>query len=251
MLDEADRMFDLGFIKDLRFLLRRMPHPTKRLSMLFSATLSHRVNELAYEHMNNPEFIEVSPDKRVADRVAQCLYHTAAEEKMSLLIGLFREISPSRSLVFVNTKRVAMEVVDFFNANGFSARALSGDVAQNKRQRLITDFAEGKVNIVVATDVAARGLHIDDVSHVFNYDLPQNPEDYVHRIGRTARAGAAGEAISFGCEEYVFSLEAIEEYIGHKIPVKPVQEAQLADLNEPEKSDKSRRKRRPPRRRRQ
>ena len=250
VLDEADRMFDLGFIKDLRFLLRRMPHPTKRLSMLFSATLSHRVNELAYEHMNNPEFIEVSPDKRVADRVEQRLYHTAANEKMALLIGLFREINPSRTLVFVNTKRVAMLVVDYFNANGFNARTLSGDVAQNKRQRLIGDFSSGKVDIVVATDVAARGLHIDDVSHVVNFDLPQNPEDYVHRIGRTARAGAAGDAISFGCEEYVFSLEAIQEYIGHKIPVSQVPEELLVDLVEPEKRELPKNKRRPrPRRR--
>ncbi|MGR8948245.1 MAG: DEAD/DEAH box helicase [Gammaproteobacteria bacterium] len=250
VLDEADRMFDLGFIKDLRFLLRRMPDPTKRLSMLFSATLSHRVNELAYEHMNNPEFIEVSPDKRVADRVEQRLYHTAANEKMALLIGLFREINPSRTLVFVNTKRVAMLVVDYFNVNGFSASALSGDVAQNKRQRLIGDFSSGKVDIVVATDVAARGLHIDDVSHVVNFDLPQNPEDYVHRIGRTARAGAAGDAISFACEEYVFSLEAIEEYIGHKIPVSQVPEELLVDLVKPAKRERPKDKRRPrPRRR--
>ena len=251
VLDEADRMFDLGFIKDLRFLLRRMPDPTKRLSMLFSATLSHRVNELAYEHMNNPQFIEVSPDKRVADKVEQRLYHTASDEKMALLIGLFREINPGRTLVFVNTKRVAMLVVDYFNANGFSAQALSGDVAQNKRQRLIGDFSSGKVDIVVATDVAARGLHIDDVSHVVNYDLPQNPEDYVHRIGRTARAGASGDAISFGCEEYIFSLEAIEEYIGHKIPVQSVPEDLLVTLNKPPRREKprSQNKSRPRRRR--
>lgn len=251
VLDEADRMFDLGFIKDLRFLLRRMPDPTKRLSMLFSATLSHRVNELAYEHMNNPQFIEVSPDKRVADKVEQRLYHTASDEKMALLIGLFREINPGRTLVFVNTKRVAMLVVDYFNANGFSAQALSGDVAQNKRQKLIGDFSGGKVDIVVATDVAARGLHIDDVSHVVNYDLPQNPEDYVHRIGRTARAGASGDAISFGCEEYIFSLESIEEYIGHKIPVHSVPEDLLVSLNKPPRREKPRsaNKSRPRRRR--
>lgn len=252
VLDEADRMFDLGFIKDLRFLLRRMPHPTERLSMLFSATLSHRVNELAYEHMNNPQFIEVSPDKRVADKVEQRLYHTAANEKMALLIGLFRDLNPTRTLVFVNTKRVAMLVVDYFNANGFSAETLSGDVAQNKRQRLIGDFSSGKVDIVVATDVAARGLHIDDVSHVVNFDLPQNAEDYVHRIGRTARAGAAGDAISFACEEYVFSLEAIEEYIGHKIPVSQVPDDLLVELVKPKAREKPRGNRKPrPRRRHQ
>jgi ATP-dependent RNA helicase RhlB len=245
VLDEADRMFDLGFIKDLRFLLRRMPDPTERLSMLFSATLSHKVNELAYEHMNNPQFIEVSPEKRVADKVEQRLYHTASDEKMSLLIGLFREMNPSRTLVFVNTKRVAMLVVDYFNENGFRAQALSGDVAQNKRQRLIEDFSSGKVDIVVATDVAARGLHIDDVSHVVNFDLPQNAEDYVHRIGRTARAGASGEAISFGCEEYIFSLESIEEYIGHKIPVLAVPEELLVTLKKPPRRERPRDNNRP------
>lgn len=237
VLDEADRMFDLGFIKDLRFLLRRTPHPTKRLSMLFSATLSFRVNELAYEHMNNPQMIEVAPDKKTADKVQQILFHASADEKMRLLIGLFQQHDPSRTMVFVNTKRVAALVVAYFNGNGFNARALSGDVVQTKRQRLIEQFKSGEVDIVVATDVAARGLHIPDVSHVVNFDLPQNAEDYVHRIGRTARAGASGDAISLACEEYVFSLEAIEEYIGHKIPVGTVTDELLVELKPPKGND--------------
>ncbi len=237
VLDEADRMFDLGFIKDLRFLLRRTPHPTKRLSMLYSATLSLRVNELAYEHMNSPQVVEIAPDKRTADKVVQSLYHVGSEQKMSLLIGLFKHLDPSRSLVFVNTKRAAADVVAYFKGNGFHARALSGDVIQSKRQRLIEQFKTGEVDIVVATDVAARGLHIPDVSHVVNFDLPQNGEDYVHRIGRTARAGAGGDAISLVCEAYVFSLESIEEFLGHKIPIAQVSEDLLIDLQPPKGDD--------------
>ncbi|MGR8921101.1 MAG: DEAD/DEAH box helicase [Gammaproteobacteria bacterium] len=237
VLDEADRMFDLGFIKDLRFLLRRMTHPTERLNMLYSATLSHRVNELAYEHMDNPQPIEIAADKRTADKVEQVLYHASSDEKMRLLIGLFQHHDPSRTIVFVNTKRTVADVVAYLTGNGYNARALSGDVMQSKRQKLIEQFKSGAVDIVVATDVAARGLHIPDVSHVVNFDLPQNPEDYVHRIGRTARAGASGDAISIACEQYVFSLEGIEDYIGHKIPVAAVTDDLLAELKPPKGND--------------
>jgi ATP-dependent RNA helicase RhlB len=252
ILDEADRMFDLGFIKDIRYLLRRMPHPTDRLNMLFSATLSFRVNELAYEHMNNPQIIEIAPDRRTVDTVEQQLYHIGADEKISLLIGLFKQLQPERTLVFVNTKRGVAEVTAYLNANGFSARELSGDVIQRRRQKLIEQFTQGEVAIVVATDVAARGLHIPGVSHVVNYDLPQNAEDYVHRIGRTARAGAAGDAISLACEEHVFSLESIEEFLGHKIPVTQVSDGLLVPVEKLHIQNKHRKprkdSRRPPRR---
>jgi ATP-dependent RNA helicase RhlB len=217
VLDEADRMFDLGFIKDIRFLLRRMPPPAERLSMLFSATLAQRVLELAYEHMNEPQFVRIEPDKRTADKVTQVLYHTAMDEKLPLLVHLLKHTDPRRSLVFVNTKDWAERVAAALKANALNAAVLSGDVPQTLRLRLLADFTEGRLPILVATDVAARGLHIPDVSHVFNFDLPQNAEDYVHRIGRTARAGAAGDAISFACEKYVFGLPEIEAYIGHKI----------------------------------
>jgi ATP-dependent RNA helicase RhlB len=219
VLDEADRMFDLGFIKDIRFLLRRMPEPAKRLNMLFSATLSQRVLELAYEHMNEPDKIEIAPERVTADRVKELVYHTANEDKIPLLIHLLKGTDPRRSLVFVNTKRAADQIADWLNANGLVADTISGDVPQKKREKLLGRFQTGELPVLVATDVAARGLHIPDVSHVFNFDLPQDCEDYVHRIGRTARAGKAGEAISFGCEEYVFSLPDIEQYIGHKVPV--------------------------------
>ena len=237
VLDEADRMFDLGFIKDIRFLLRRMPDPTQRLNMLFSATLSYRVTELAYEHMNNPQFVHIEPDKRTADKVTQVLYHTAMDEKIPLLVGLLRHTDPARSLVFINTKDMGERLAVWLRANGFNAAVLSGDVPQPQRLRLLQDFTEGRLPILVATDVAARGLHIPDVSHVFNFDLPQNAEDYVHRIGRTARAGASGDAVSFACERYVFGLPDIETYIGHKIPTAAVTPELLPTLVTPARSE--------------
>jgi len=235
VLDEADRMFDLGFIKDIRFLLRRCPPPEKRLGLLFSATLSHRVQELAYEHMNNPVHVDVEPEKVTADRVRQVLYHTANEDKIPLLVGLLNHVDPHRSIVFVNTKRNAEKVWSYLEGNGFKSAVLSGDVPQKKRQRLLREFQNGELPVLIATDVAARGLHIPDVSHVFNYDLPQDAEDYVHRIGRTARIGKDGDAVSFACENYVYSLPDIEAYIGHKIPVEHVPEDFLAELKPPVK----------------
>jgi ATP-dependent RNA helicase RhlB len=233
VLDEADRMFDLGFIKDIRFLLRRCPPPEERMGLLFSATLSHRVQELAYEHMNNPVYIDIEPEKVTADRVRQVLYHTANEEKIPLLIGLLNHVDPRRSIVFVNTKRNAERVWSYLEGNGFQCAVLSGDVPQKKRQHLLKEFQDGKLPILIATDVAARGLHIPDVSHVFNYDLPQDAEDYVHRIGRTARIGKDGDAVSFACENFVYSLPEIEAFIGHKIPVDHVPEGFIGELKPP------------------
>jgi ATP-dependent RNA helicase RhlB len=217
VLDEADRMFDLGFIDDIRFLFRRMPPPPERLNMLFSATLSHRVMELAYEHMNDPKLIRTDSDRVDVEAIRQQVYHVSNEDKMPLFLGLLRSIDPRRTLVFVNTKREAERIEDTLNGNGLQAATLSGDVPQKKRMSLLEDFKTGRLPILVATDVAARGLHIPDVTHVFNYDLPQDAEDYVHRIGRTARAGAEGDAISLACETYVYSLPEIERYVGHKI----------------------------------
>lgn len=231
VLDEADRMFDLGFIKDIRYLLRSMPKPKDRLGMLFSATLSYRVTELAYEHMDNPEEVKIEADKVTADKVKQTCYMTANDEKVSLLIGLLRHMDPRRTIVFVNTKRAADLVWGFLEGNGFGAAVLSGDVPQKKRMHLLSEFQSGNLPVLVATDVAARGLHIPDVSHVINYDLPEDAEDYVHRIGRTARAGASGDAISFACETYSFSLPDIESYIGHRIDMHPVTSELLAEID--------------------
>ncbi|SFF63069.1 ATP-dependent RNA helicase RhlB [Fontimonas thermophila] len=218
VLDEADRMFDLGFIADIRYLIRKMPPPSARRNYLFSATLSHRVLELAYEHMNNPQRIAIEPEQVTADKIRQAMIHVANDEKLPLLVGLLRSRSTVRTLIFVNTKREAETVERGLRANGFEARVLSGDVSQGKRLRLLEEFKAGRLPVLVATDVAARGLHIPGVDLVVNYDLPQDPEDYVHRIGRTARAGASGDAISLCCETWVYSLPEIEKYIGMRIP---------------------------------
>jgi len=233
VLDEADRMFDLGFIKDIRYLLRRLPAPDKRLNMLFSATLSMRVMELAYEHMNEPELIRIEPDKVTVDRVRQAIFFPSNEEKLPLLIGLIREMGQGRIMVFVNMKREAERLEAYFEVNGIHASAISGDVPQNKRMRMLQQFQKGELPVLIGTDVASRGLHIPDVQYVMNYDLPQDAEDYVHRIGRTARAGASGDAISFGCETYAVSLPDIEAYIGHKIPVVKYDPDLLPELIKP------------------
>jgi ATP-dependent RNA helicase RhlB len=201
--------------------------------MMFSATLSHRVLELAYEHMNNPELIRIEPDKMTVDRVRQVLYFPSTEEKIPLLMGLLRRIDARRTMVFVNTRRIAEVLERTLTANGFVAQAISGDVPQTKRLKMMRDFHNGDVAVLIATDVASRGLHIPDVSHVFNFDLPNDAEDYVHRIGRTARAGADGDAISFGCEEYAISLPDIESYIGHQIPRAAIDPADLAAVTAP------------------
>jgi ATP-dependent RNA helicase RhlB len=197
--------------------------------MLFSATLSYRVLELAYEHMNNPELVRIEPDKMTVDLVRQLMYYPAMEEKVPLLIGLLRQSEARRTMIFVNTKRMAERLESTLRANGFHAQALSGDVPQNKRLKFLRDFHNGELAVLIATDVASRGLHIPDVSHVFNFDLPQDAADYVHRIGRTARAGAEGDAISFACEEFAVSLPEIESYIGHKIPSAPIAPEVLAE----------------------
>lgn len=240
VLDEADRMFDLGFIADIRFLLRRMPDPEERLSMLFSATLSHRVMELAYEHMDNPEAIKTETTGVTAAGVRQALYQPASDEKIPLLLGLLQTLNPPRSIIFVNTKRSAEKIESYLLGNDINCGTLSGDVRQSKRQRILADFTAGKLPILIATDVAARGLHIDDVSHVFNYDLPQQAEDYVHRIGRTARAGTQGVAVSFACENYSFSLPEIQEYIGQSIPLEMISDQLLITPKPPKRITRDR-----------
>ncbi len=219
VLDEADRMFDLGFIKDIRFLFRRMPEPKDRLNMLFSATLSYRVQELAFEHMHNPEHVVVEPEQKTGHRIKEELFYPSNNEKMALLQTLVEEEWPDRAIIFANTKHKCEKVWGHLAADGHRVGLLTGDVPQKKREKILEQFTRGDVDILVATDVAARGLHIPQVTHVFNYDLPDDCEDYVHRIGRTGRAGASGHSISFACEEYAINLPAIEEYIEHQIPV--------------------------------
>lgn len=226
VLDEADRMFDLGFIADIRYLFRRMPDPSSRLNMLFSATLSHRVAELAYEHMSEPEVVKIEAETITADRIEEIAYMPSNEEKIPLLMGILQRAEDQKCVVFINTKHMAEKIEAWLEANGFKAALLSGDVPQRKREKLLNNFKEGVCNILVATDVAARGLHIPDVNFVVNFDLPTDAEDYVHRVGRTARAGASGTAISLICETYAMNIVDIEEFIEHSIPV----EREINDL---------------------
>ncbi|PID49095.1 MAG: RNA helicase [Proteobacteria bacterium] len=236
VLDEADRMFDMGFIQDVRFLLRRLPPPAKRLNMLFSATLSQKVLELAYEHMNNPAQVKIETASVSADNIAEHVYYPGNQEKIPLLVGLIRKLQPSRAIVFVNTKHNAEKIKAYLRVNAVSAAMISGDVRQKKRERLLQDFGAGKYQVLIATDVAARGLHIADVTHVFNFDLPQVAEDYVHRIGRTARAGASGEAHSFACEDTAFYLPDIEEYTGKSLPVISITPDLVPELQKPSRA---------------
>lgn len=232
VLDEADRMFDLGFIKDIRYLMRKCPPPQSRLTLLFSATLSARVRELAYEDMHNAEYIEVEPLQRTGHRIKEELFYPSNQDKMALLLTLMEEEWPERCIVFANTKHKCEEIWQYLNADGHRVGLLTGDIPQKKRLALLDSFTQGKLDILVATDVAARGLHIADVTHVFNYDLPDDCEDYVHRIGRTGRAGESGSSISFACERYAVNLPAIESYIGHQIPVSQYDREALLPLPE-------------------
>jgi ATP-dependent RNA helicase RhlB len=219
VIDEADRMFDMGFIKDLRYILRKLPPFEKRQTMLFSATLSGQVMELAYEFMNLAERVEIAPEQVVAEGIEQLLYHVSRREKFALLLGLMkRETGAERVMLFVNTKVEAERLSALLQANDMASAVLSGDIPQKKRMRILDQFKLGSLTYLVATDVASRGIHVDGVTHVINYDLPQDREDYVHRIGRTARAGARGQAISFADEEMVYALADIEDFLGFRIP---------------------------------
>jgi ATP-dependent RNA helicase RhlB len=224
VVDEADRMFDMGFIADLRFILRRLPPPEHRQSFLFSATLSFRVLELTWEFMNNPAQISIAPKQKTVEKVEQRLFHVAREEKFPLLLGLMKRDGGDRVLIFSNTREEARRLEDRLVRNGWEARALTGDVDQKKRLRLLAEFKQGRLPVLVATDVASRGLHIEAVSHVVNWDLPEDAEDYIHRIGRTARAGAGGKALSLVDEVSALRIEAIEKFLGQKIPVEWAEE---------------------------
>jgi ATP-dependent RNA helicase RhlB len=219
VIDEADRLLDLGFAKDMRYILRKLPPYDQRQSMLFSATLSHRVLELTYEYMNLPEFIDVAPEEITVDRIEQSLLHVGQDQKFSLLLGILKREDWSRVLIFTNTKSEVEWISKKLRGNGLPAEGITGDLPQRKRFSLMDRFKKNTVKILVATDVASRGIHVEDISHVINYDLPQDAENYVHRIGRTARAGKAGRAISLACERFVLHLEPIEKMLGCKIPV--------------------------------
>jgi len=229
VVDEADRLFDMGFFPDLRRIINRMRPFSERYTLLFSATLNTRVANLTWEYMNNPGEVLIEPEKLTVDTVTQELYHVGKGEKMKLLLGILRRDDPENGIIFTNTRHSAWEVAKRLEVNNHSVVYLVGDLPQPKRLRIVDEVKRGRHKYLVATDVAARGLHIDDLEMVVNYDVPLEPESYIHRIGRTARAGRKGKTLTMACEEYVYGLAPIEKLLGHKIPVNWVEEDLIAE----------------------
>ncbi len=219
VVDEADRLFDMGFYPDIRDMFKKMRNREQRQTMLFSATMTVRARNLAWDFLNEPEEIEIEPETITVKEINQELFHVSKSEKSQLLLRILAKRAPKSAIVFTNTKSMAVEIAKRLELNGYEAHALMGDLPQNKRLQIVNQMKKGEIKFLVATDVAARGLHVDDLELVVNYDIPEDFENYVHRIGRTARAGKSGSAVTLACEQFVYGLENIEAYIQMKIPV--------------------------------
>ncbi|MCQ2596896.1 MAG: DEAD/DEAH box helicase [Treponema sp.] len=220
VIDEADRMFDMGFYPDLRTILKELPEAEERQTMLFSATLNTYVKNLAWEYTRDPKEITIEAENITVSEIAQELIHVSSDEKMKLLVGVLKRENPASVMIFCNTKRSCEVIAKRLQLNDLKADFLIGDLPQSKRLQVLNKFREGQTPILVATDVAARGIDVDDMAMVINYDLPVEAENYVHRIGRTARAGKTGKAYTFCSEQDVYNLPAIERYVEMSIPSK-------------------------------
>lgn len=218
VIDEADRMFDMGFYDDLRKILKKLPEAETRQTMLFSATLNTYVKNLAWEYTRDPVEITIEAENITVSEIQQELLHVSSDEKMKLLVGILKHENPESAIIFCNTKRSCEVIAKRLVINEIQAEFMIGDLPQSKRLAILKKFKAGEIKILVATDVAARGIDVDDLAMVINYDLPVEAENYVHRIGRTARAGKSGKAYTFCSEQDVYNLPAIERYIEMQIP---------------------------------
>ena len=218
VIDEADRMFDMGFYPDLRTILKCLPEAEVRQTMLFSATLNSYVKNLAWEYTRDPIEITIEAENITVTEIQQELLHVSSDEKMKLLVGVLKHDNPASAIIFCNTKRSCEVVAKRLQMNDIKCDFLIGDLPQSKRLQILKEFKAGQIKVLVATDVAARGIDVDDLAMVINYDLPVEAENYVHRIGRTARAGKSGKAYTFCSEQDVYNLPAIERYIEMSIP---------------------------------
>ncbi|HLT14288.1 MAG TPA: DEAD/DEAH box helicase [Marinobacter sp.] len=233
ILDEADRMLDMGFIPDVKRIIRKCTPKEERQTLLFSATFNQDVLNLASMWTQNAEFVEIEPEQKTAERVEQTVYLVSDEDKLPVLVNYLKRPEVEKAIVFANRRDQCRDLEEDLKNQGVKVSLMSGEIAQNKRLKTLDQFKKGEIQVLVATDVAGRGIHVNGVTHVFNYNLPENAEDYVHRIGRTGRAGKTGVSVSFAGEDDAYSLPAIETYISQKLKTAVPEEDLMITMENP------------------